>query len=193
MRKLILIRHAETKGSAEIPNRDWPLTERGRASIPALAEAIRPFQIDTLITSTHGKAIETGELLSADLGIEVDDTVAEFDEHDRSANAPYMANKADFETMMARFFAEPAEVVFGTESAFDARGRFASGIYDTQDESPNGNIAIVTHGTVMALFIARCLGVEAYDVWRDIQRLGMPCYAVLSLPDFTMLGLAAVS
>jgi hypothetical protein len=40
----------------------------------------------------------------------------------------------------------------------------------------------------MALFIARCMGVDAFAVWQEIQQLGMPCYAVLSLPDFEMLG-----
>ena len=189
MRKLILIRHAESQPSAEIPQKDWPLTENGRASIPKLADAMRPYNIDALFTSTHTRVAETGDLLAAALGIEVDDAVDDFDEHDRSENAPYFENKADFVAAMEQFFAEPADVVYGVESAFDARGRFAGGIYDLQDESPNGNIAIVTHGTVMALFVARCVGADAFDVWRDIQRLGSPCWAVLSLPDFQLLEL----
>ncbi len=189
MRKLVLIRHAETQQAADVPNHEWALTEQGRQSVSTLAEALRPYQIDTLFTSTQQKAFETGKLLATELDITVEDIVEDFDEHDRSANAPYFAAEADYVAMMARFFGEPAEIIYGTESAFDARGRFANGIYDIQDESPNGTVAIVTHGTVMALFLARCMGLDAFTVWQDIQQLGTPCYAVLSLPDFALLGL----
>lgn len=192
MRKLILIRHGKVKISAETPPHQWPLAPDAEPDILALAEILRPYSLDALFTSTQPKAIATSEKLAAALEIELDDAMDEFDEHDRSANAPYLPDPADFEARMAQFFAEPSEIVFGMESAFDARGRFAGGIYDTQDESPNGNIAIVTHGTVMALFIARCIGAEPFNVWRDIQRLGMPCYAVLTLPDFQLLALSGV-
>ncbi len=41
------------------------------------------------------------------------------------------------------------------------------------------NIAVVAHGTVITLFVARAAGIEPFALWR---RLGLPSFIVLSLP-----------
>ena len=44
----------------------------------------------------------------------------------------------------------------------------------------DGDIVIVTHGTVMALFIASHTGQDAFELWKQQD---MPCATVLTLPD----------
>ena len=51
---------------------------------------------------------------------------------------------------------------------------------------PGRRLAIVTHGTVLALFLAQHNGLAAEPFWRS---LGMPALARASLPDFRIAGL----
>jgi broad specificity phosphatase PhoE len=52
------------------------------------------------------------------------------------------------------------------------------------DRHPGANLAIVTHGTVMTLLIARAAGLDPFALW---QSLGLPAFAVLSWPDLALL------
>jgi broad specificity phosphatase PhoE len=45
-------------------------------------------------------------------------------------------------------------------------------------------VAVVTHGTVMTLFVTRAAGLEAFPFWK---RLGLPAFVVLSWPGFGLL------
>jgi broad specificity phosphatase PhoE len=75
--------------------------------------------------------------------------------------------------------------VFGQESADEAHARYVSalgGVIEGAAEA--GSIAVVSHGTVMALFIARQNRIDPFPLW---QSLGLPSAAVLSLPDLRLL------
>ncbi|MGH9203207.1 MAG: phosphoglycerate mutase family protein [Vicinamibacterales bacterium] len=45
-------------------------------------------------------------------------------------------------------------------------------------------VAIVTHGTVMALYVARAAALDPFPLWK---RLGTPAFVVLSLPERRIL------
>jgi len=192
MRKLILIRHSTTEPTADMESRFWPLTDRGLLRSADLANHLRDFNIQTIFTSTQGKAIRTGELIAEKLGLAVEEPISAFDEHDRRG-APFFDNPADFQARVANFFTHPSELVHGNETAFDTRGRFTGGLYEVLDQTPNGTIAIVSHGTVLALFLAGCTGGDGFEMWQEIQRLGMPSFCVLSLPDLALESMAGVS
>ena len=56
---------------------------------------------------------------------------------------------------MRRFFAEPDALVYGDETAEQARARFQGGIDQIlADAAPEENIAVIAHGTVIALYAA---------------------------------------
>lgn len=190
-RYLILVRHSESAVVADQPAHTWTLTPAGRQRAHQLAGLLRPFQPDAIFTSEEPKAQETGALLAEALGIEVEEALPEFNEHQRW-HTPFFDTPEAFQAAVAELFARPADLVLGEETAYDARGRFANGIYELVDETPNGNLMVVTHGTVMALFSAPCLQQTPYYVWQTIQRLGMPCYIVLTLPDLTFVTLGGL-
>lgn len=48
----------------------------------------------------------------------------------------------------------------------------------------DGDLAIIAHGTVIALFVAQRATVDPFDLWR---RLGLPSLIVLSLPNCELL------
>jgi broad specificity phosphatase PhoE len=75
---------------------------------------------------------------------------------------------------------EPSSLVFGQESAKQALSRFSIAITQVLDHFPTGNVVIVAHGTVMALWIAGRIGGDPFVYWK---KLGLPSFAVFSRPD----------
>jgi broad specificity phosphatase PhoE len=105
-----------------------------------------------------------------------------FHEHDRS-NLPYLPAE-EFKTLVAEFVRRPSDLVMGRETAHQARERFSNAVQRLVTERSSGNIAIVAHGTVITLFVTERVGIEPYAFW---QRLGLPSFVVLSLPDLQLL------
>lgn len=191
MRYLILVRHANSQLSADTPAHAWPLSPLGEQRARQLAAYLRPYEPAVIITSSEPKAIRTGQLLAEELNLEVADSLSDFDETDRHG-VPFYPTAAEFEAALAQFFAHPADIILGRESAYDARGRFASAFYELIDEAPNGNIVLVSHAAILSLFAAASLDLTPYELWLRWQHLGMPAYLILTLPDLTYITLAGL-
>lgn len=103
-------------------------------------------------------------------------------EHDR-ANTPFLATRTQFHTAVENFFDHPAQLVFGNETAQQALTRFTQAIHHALTLHPNHTIAIVSHGTVITLFIAHFNRLNALDVW---HKLDIPDLIILTRPDFRL-------
>jgi broad specificity phosphatase PhoE len=182
VRTLVLVRHAAPLVDPALPAARWPLSDSGRAACGPLAAALVQVAPRRIVTSDEPKAIETGQLLGRALGAEVTLGTG-LHEHDRTG-VPVLAPAA-WQDAMAGFFALPDQRVLGRESATEAADRFAAAVARVLAEVPTGNLAIVAHGTVMSLFVARHGGGDAHAVWR---RLAMPCALVLDEPSFRLVG-----
>jgi broad specificity phosphatase PhoE len=135
---------------------------------------------DIVITSIEPKAIETGQMVAHLLNKPVEISEG-LHEHCR-ANVPF-GGIDQFEAAVARFFAQPGDLVFGTETADEAYQRFSRAVNTVSVTHPAKTPAIVTHGTVLALFVSRVAGLRPFPFW---QRLGLPAFAVLSVPAFCL-------
>jgi broad specificity phosphatase PhoE len=176
MRKVILVRHSAPEIEPSVPAREWHLSAAGRQRCRGLATALRSHDPTRIITSTEAKAIETGELVAQALGLPWL-TAEDLHEHDRS-NVGFLSSEG-FAASVARFYEQPTQLVFGSETAEQAYQRFAGGVADVIQQYPEDTLAIVAHGTVISLFVARATGVEPLPFWK---RLGLPSFVVLSLP-----------
>ncbi len=184
MRRLLLIKHSAPEIVPSQPARLWRLSATGRARCSVLAQHLGAYAPATIIASTEPKAAETAQLVAEALGRSWY-CMEGLHEHDRS-NAPFLGT-AEFEATMAHFFAEPDALVFGGETADAACERFSRALIEVLRRHPHGDLAIVAHGTVITLFVARTNGIDAFDFW---QRLGLPSYVVLSLPDLSVVKVA---
>jgi broad specificity phosphatase PhoE len=180
MRKLILIKHAAPLVIPGTPPEKWKLSDKGRESIAPLAEALRPHAPAVVVTSEEPKARETGELLAQALGIPFE-TAAGLHEHDRS-NVPHMRS-GEFISHVEVFFRKPTERVLGRESAVVALDRFEAAVNSVIAKHAGGNIAIVSHGTVIALLAAEHSDRYGFELWRE---MGLPSVAVLELPSMEL-------
>jgi broad specificity phosphatase PhoE len=94
-----------------------------------------------------------------------------------------------FEARMHDLFAHPDQVVFGSESASAALTRFTAAVDRViSEDTGDGDVVIVTHGTVMSLFVAKRSHVDATSLW---STLGLPSYIALELPNYRIIEVVA--
>jgi broad specificity phosphatase PhoE len=134
----------------------WPLSDAGRADARRLAEWLR---VDVVVSSPEPTALGTAAELDAPL--EVDPRLRE---HDR-AGVDWLE---DLAAAVEAGFARPREVVLGTESFDAARARFAAAADAALAAHPGERIALVSHGTVIALYAARAMGADPAALWRGL-------------------------
>ena len=156
MRRLVLVRHSMPEVEPGRPAHEWRLGEDGRGRVELLAGRLYDFSPDVIWSSREPKAVETAEIVAGSLGVPVQ--VADgLEEHHRSG-APFFPTRREFEAALERFFLEPDRVVFGSETANEALARFSRAV-DGIVASQEADTVVVTHGTVMALYVARVAGV----------------------------------
>src|SRR5688500_8810934 len=180
MRKLILIKHASPFVVPGTPPEEWKLSDKGKDSCVPLAEALREHQPAVIIASDEPKAQETAQLVGAHLNVAME-TAPDLHEHDRS-NVPHMRS-GEFISHIELFFRRPDELVLGRESADDVLSRIEKAIDGVIARHTSGNVAIVTHGTVLALFVAEHSNKTPFDLWRN---LALPSFVVMSLPELRL-------
>jgi broad specificity phosphatase PhoE len=156
----------------------WRLSEKGKASCAPLADALREQAPAIIVSSEEPKASETAQLIAKQLNVPTE-TAPDLHEHDRS-NVPHMRS-GEFISHMELFFRRADERVLGRETADEALTRFESAVEAIVAKHATGNVAIVTHGTVLALFVADRAGKEGFQLWRQLQ---LPSFVVMTLPDY---------
>ena len=181
---LVLIRHAQTQIDPEVPSKNWRLAEGAYADLLALAGRLEPHSLTHIVTSEEHKAQETGRVVAESLGVPW--AVAPgLHEHER-AGVPYVDDPERWQRTLETFFGEPDRLVFGTETATEARERFEDAlltVLEAHDRAP----AVVSHATVMSLFVAHHNNGDAYAFWRGLK---MPSLVALSLPSFELTEIA---
>jgi broad specificity phosphatase PhoE len=158
------VRHAAPEIDPARPASAWELSAEGRAAAAALAPRVRA---DAVVSSPEPKALQTAVALGAPVTVD-----PRLREHDRAG----VGWREDFAALVEAGFARPGEVVFGVESFDAAHTRFAVAVDAAVAAHPGERLAIVTHGTVIALYAARALGRDPVEVWR-----------ALALPDLIEL------
>ena len=182
MSKLLLVKHAAPQVIADVPPERWRLSDKGRASCAALAETLRAHAPSVVVSSEEPKAAETGELVAAELSVPFH-TAPGLQEHDRS-NVPHLRS-GEFISMMEVLFRRPDHLVLGKETAAGALKRFRNALDDVLGEhgTDGRTVAVVSHGTVIALLLEQLSDRRGFDVWRAMK---LPSYAVLRVPEMSV-------
>jgi broad specificity phosphatase PhoE len=173
---LILVKHSLPDIAPDVPAASWRLSDEGRKRCLPLANALAAYNPDTIVTSREPKAIETGQLVAARLGLPCQPW-DDLHEHLR-LTAPF-TSRQEFDARIARFFAEPDQLVLGEETAAQASARFGGAIADLLRRYPQQTLIVISHGTVISLFFKSITTNDPYPLWR---KLDLPAYVVFSLP-----------
>ncbi len=178
MSHLILVRHSISRQQPEVASHHWTLTSEGEVRCLKLANALRPYAPVVIVTSEEPKARLTGELTAKHLGLPVE-TEHGLHEHLRHTE-PY-GTTDEFQAKIAALLTQPDQRVYGEETGKAALQRFEQAIQNILARYPDQTLVAVTHGTVLALFLAHVVRFDPVAYWRGI---GMPAYIVLALPDY---------
>jgi broad specificity phosphatase PhoE len=181
MRELLLVRHSAVTLDPAVPANRWRLSDEGRRRARVLAQWLAAHDPVAVVTSVEPKAVETGRIAAGVLGIPCR-TMAGLHEHERP-QAGLAPRREVFQAQVARLLRHPHALVFGAETGEAARRRFAHAIDRVLAQHPAGSVVVVTHGTVLALFVAGVTGIDPVPFWLG---LGLPALAVLSLPGFDL-------
>lgn len=160
---LILVRHGRPKIDLDTPPTTWSLCHEGQVGCAQLAEHILAYKPTAVVSSPEPKALETAQILAHRLGLEV---VVDEGLHEHKRPAASFGSEQEFRDSIAKVFAQPATAPApGGESAQAACERFASALAKHKGQP----LLAVTHGTVLSLYLADRLGVDAHDLWRSLH------------------------
>jgi len=149
--------HPQVQIDPHIPVPLWGLSVAGRERISKLVNSNFLLGTTRVISSGEKKAIETGQLISASLGValEVNEVMHE---NDRSATG-YLPFD-EFDAVANKFFAYPLRSVRGWERAIDAQLRIVSAVESILKQNTAGDMLFVGHGAVGTLLLCHYLKVE---------------------------------
>ncbi len=180
-KNLILVKHSLPEISEDRPAREWHLSEAGRLRAEILAKRLIYFRPEILISSVEPKAIETAQIIATNLKLELA-MVEGLHEHDRS-DVSYLS-RDEFEKTVHAFFLNPDRLILGSETANGAHRRFTQAVNSILRSHPNRSIVIVSHGTVISLFVSRLTGISDFSLWND---LGLPGFVVLEMKSNSLV------
>lgn len=178
---LVLVKHSLPEIIPSIPATQWRLSQPGRARCQNLAGKLAPYAPDIVISSLEPKAMETAQIIARQLDKPFH-TFEGLHEHDRTG-AEFL-DREQFESQVHDLFKYPDKLVMGAETADQARARFSNTVQAIEMEYPNQNIAVVTHGTVITLFVEKLTGLEPFPFWK---KLGLPSFVVFSRPGYKLV------
>jgi broad specificity phosphatase PhoE len=183
MNKLLLVKHSLPEILPEIPASEWLLSVEGRRRCQALADELAGHNPDLIFSSQEPKAQETAQIVAQQLDKPLF-IVSGLHEHERKTVR--FTNEEQFIANVKEFYEQPDALVFGEETAAQALNRFSSAVDQLISQNRDQNLVVVSHGTVITLFIAHNCGIEPFSFW---SRLDLPSFIVLSLPDLVVLSI----
>jgi 2,3-bisphosphoglycerate-dependent phosphoglycerate mutase len=167
MNRVILVRHAEPQVEIEIPAAAWSLTTRGEQATRRLVPRLASLRPGVVVTSPERKALQTAGLLAEglELSLQQDERFSE----QGAEVGEFFPDYSDFRARVEEHFARPDEVVFRGESSHAAADRFASGVASLRESATTGVPIIVSHGRIMASWLASVTGEPALGIWTSLR------------------------
>ena len=175
MNHVVLVKHSLPEIRENVPAREWNLSENGKARASTLAEALRKYQCEAIYSSIEPKALQTANILGDELVLNVQ-VVDGLHEHDRSRSPFY--SKSEFESLVRRFFAQPDDLIFGSETAYQTLVRFRSALEPLLTFKNDENKIVVCHGAVISLYASWLTDCDGFQLW---QELGLPSFVALDV------------
>lgn len=167
---LYLIRHARTSPDYTSPTADWDLDPAGFPALERLVASRNWDAIPRWYASNEPKAVLTAQKLTMQPIVER----PALRELERGTGLV-----SDYEDAIVRLFAFPDRPAMPVwETANQAQQRIVAAIDSILDETAHEDVAIVSHGLVISLWLAYIRGQERVDPddWRSI---GFPDYALV--------------
>jgi 2,3-bisphosphoglycerate-dependent phosphoglycerate mutase len=170
--RVVLVRHGTPEVEEGVPAAEWPLSACARNAAISLAQSFRGCTFDRIASSPEPKATGTAEVIASQLGLAVEIDQG-FSEHSRRSVG--FLTQDELGSAVARLFDNPDSLVFGEETANQAYARFCAALERQSARSAHDTL-IVTHGTIMSIYVSRVLNIDPLPFWRSLK---MPMAVIL--------------
>lgn len=168
VRSILLVRHAEPRVDPHRKASTWQLTDAGCTAAREIVSCLVSHRPDFIVTSPERKARETGRIIAGALHL----TVSEHEGLGEQGGdgVEFIADRDLFRETVRRHFIEPTRTVLGQESSSEASARFACVVWDLGDRASAPRYPVlVSHGRVMASFMASVTGADAWTIWNGLM------------------------
>ena len=172
MPRLVLVRHAQVRLDPELAPERWELTAEGRAAADRLARLDLLAGVEAVVTSPEPKARATAEPIAAAVGVELR---VERGLREAERGAAPVDDRAAFVARVDAWL--DGTPVPGWEERDAAAERIVACIERLLDGS-SGDLAVVSHGTVLSLYLARLRRQERVAL-TDWEAIPLPAVAVV--------------
>ncbi len=149
--KYLILRHAETNKDPNRPAPEWDLTSDALEKINEYISERKFDGITKIISSIEPKAIATGKPISEFLNL----PIVESEEFVEVKREKKFLTDEQFLDQKKRELTNLDQIENGVESGYTALERFESGIQMLEEKYSGENILIITHGTIMTLYLAK--------------------------------------
>jgi len=187
--ELLLIRHAESAPSRDIPEADWPLSPTGVQQAQQLAAALQRWKIDAVFASPYARAKATVEPFTRAVGLSVH-VIADLRERRLTEG-----RRDDWLTLLWQAWADFNFALPHCESSYDCQQRMRHCLEQLAANHRGQTLAVCSHGNAIALYlnsIDNTFGFEAWaamknpDIFRVTYNAGRPFWH----KSFTLNGAA---
>ena len=155
MSRVLFVTHPEVNVDPAVPVPDWELTDRGRERMRQFAEGPDVREVRAVWSSRERRTCDAAAILAEHVGVPVR-ALEQLAENDRSTTG-YLPPEL-FEPAVQAFFRDPLLSHRGWETAAAAQQRIADAIETVLARSPEGDVAIVSHGGVGTLLLCQLKG-----------------------------------
>jgi 2,3-bisphosphoglycerate-dependent phosphoglycerate mutase len=161
--RITLIRHASSAPDDNIPDAEWPLSEKGRAQAKVLAAELAPLGIARILSSPYRRAVDTVQPLADRLGLEIS-LVPDLRERKLTNGL-----RSDWEDILRRAWADFSFALPGCESGLAAQARVCHVLRDAAINYHGETIAVASHGNAIGLFLNAIDPAFGFDQWRAMK------------------------
>lgn len=158
MRRLLLVRHAESEGNRAAcftPHPDIPITPEGRIQAREAAARLRVFAPAHVVSSPYLRARQTAHILAEELGL--GDVRVEADLRERSygdfAGLPYATPRPGFDPTCYWDWCPP-----NGESLVEVVARAGAALDRVVADGDGRDVVVVSHGAVMLALVRHVTG-----------------------------------
>lgn len=165
--KYLILRHAETIKDPNMHPKDWLLTPDALEKINQyMSEGIFN-NLTKIFSSAEPKAVATSKPVSTYLNL----PISEMEEFVEVRREKKFLTDEEFLLQKQQELEIRTEKVNGVESGDEALARFLSGIEKLENEFTNEDILIITHGTIMTLFLTSYKNdfSNIFENWKNLR------------------------
>jgi len=169
--RFLLARHGAIDRSNKIGGPDDSLNEMGRREAEALASCLRRSDVAAIYSSTLRRAIETAQIVSRELGLEVrpDPRLREWDPGEW-LGLPEVDIESKYPKQWQRLQRDPTFTPPGGETLTGLAERVFAACEEIAVAHPGGSVLIISHGGALSALICRVLRVDFDTVSRAYFR-----------------------